>query len=83
MTYQIVKVLPIHDDRDCITAWRSVRLPNAYETEACAQAIAVRISAEYWDEISVKVVPYGESAFGRFVPSIFPRVASLPDDCPF
>ena len=84
MAFQIVKILPIHDDRDCVSAWRSVRLPNAYETLACAQAVARRISAEYWDEVSVKVVPYGESAFGRFVPGISgPSVAPLPDNCPF
>lgn len=83
MAFQIVKIIPTYDDRDCISGWRSVRLPNAYETFACAQKIASRVAAEYWDEISVKVVPYDASASGRFVPPISPRIAPLPDNCPF
>lgn len=81
-TFQIVKIVPVHDDRDCITAWRSIRLPNAYETLACAQAFAGRMQDD--DEVSVKVVPYGADAFDRrpYHPSVFgPRVAF--DDCGF
>jgi hypothetical protein len=61
MTYQIVRITlvegdsPANPDRHYAT-----RFPNAYETAACAHAIAGRMHDDFSDEVYY-VIPWGGS----------------------
>lgn len=83
MASQIVRQYPIHCQiTDGIIGSGYERQPNAYETEACARAIAARLHDECYNSCgddSFFVIPYDGDVYYR------DRVRALrqDDDMPF